>query len=473
MGAARHKTEVELVEVAASTPPPRGPEAPGRPARGLALTLLVVAVLLAIGGLVDSVVERRHREGLALLASSGVTLGEVDAQVAPRWRVATPVPELLWVDDDVLVTVAHVRGSQVVVGRDLVTGAERWRATFVSRLGTSRCTGQLDLTRVRPEGERQLLVCALRANPRLLGTHEAGTSLHVRSVRTGEVLAERHDDGALAGARLVGTDLLGVWAVDGTLEVRREDALTGSPVWRLPLPTHDPVLASAWVEVDAAGGLLLVGTAREVFAVDPAGTVVFSHAVAPPRQPMRLSVQPVGEDLFAVWQRRGRTWLPADLRAADGGVLIAGVGEPRRLVADDGSLGEVLLTRHPDGDILWDLGTRTKLWLARGEVRGAVVVDGIVVLEGEEGLEAVDPARRAPVWRVAGVEHVVGIARSGELVASLAGAQLVLVGLEPSTGRELWRAATGIDAPVRTAVVDGALFAVEPRAVSLLASREG
>src|SRR5690606_41165746 len=93
MGAARHKTEVELVEVAASTPPPRGPEAPGRPARGLALTLLVVAVLLAIGGLVDSVVERRHREGLALLASSDVTLGEVDAQVAPRGRVATPRSE--------------------------------------------------------------------------------------------------------------------------------------------------------------------------------------------------------------------------------------------------------------------------------------------------------------------------------------------------------------------------------------------
>ena len=477
MGAERHKTEVELVEVAASTPDPhdRAP-VPTHRARWTVVVLLVVIAVLASSIVLDGLAERRHRESLAFLVASGVALADVGPGLGPRWRVEHPQPDEAWIDDGVLVTVAQVRGSQVVQGRDLETGAELWRSTFASRLGTSRCTGRLG-DAGEPlggdEGDEPMLVCALRANPRLLGTDEGGTDLHVRSARTGQVLAERRDDAALAGARIVGPDLLAVWADDGELEVRREDARTGAVRWRLALATHEPVLASVWIEVDAVAGLLLVGTPREVFAVDPAGFVVFSHNVPPPRQPMRLAVRPVGDELFAVWQRRGRAWLPADLRGADGRVVLAGVGSPRAIAADDGSLGELLLTRHPDGDIVWDLGTRTKLWLARGEVRAAVVVGGLVVLETDAGLEGVDPRRRAPLWRTTDAEQVLGITTTGEVVATVPGETLILVGIDPATGSELWRAVTRLREPVRATVVDGALLAVQPRALSLLAVPDG
>ena len=473
MGAAGRKAPVELVEVAASTPsPPSREPRPAHRVRWTVLALLLVAAMLAGGAVFDRVAERRHLESLATLASSGISLADVGPGVRPGWRVETSAPESAWVDDGVLVTVAHARGNQVVTGRDLGTGDELWRATFVSRLGSSRCTGQL-AAEVADAGTDPLLVCALRATPRLLGADEGGTSLHVRSVRTGELMAERADPAALAGAWLVGPDLLGAWSADGVLEVRREDAVSGEIRWRLELETHEPVLASAWVEVGSAAGLLLVGTPREVFAVDPDGHLVFSHSIAPPRQPMRLALRPVTGDLFAVWQRQGRAWLPADLRASDGSMVLAGVGKPQDITADDGSLGPVLLTRHPDGDIVWDLEHRTKLWRARGDVQRVVVVGGLIVLETESGLDGVVPGRRAAVWRAPDVEQIIGIGRVGEVVASLPGESLTLVGIDPTSGQELWRAATDLRSPVRTVVVGGNLLAIQPRATSLLAVPDG
>ena len=88
-----------------------------------------------------------------------------------------------------------------------------------------------------------------------------------------------------------------------------------------------------------------------------------------------LAVRPVGEGLYAVWRTRVRE--PAGLIDADGGVLLAAIGTPRDLVADDGSLGTVLLARHPDGELLWDVVRRERLWRARGlEIEAGLVVGG-------------------------------------------------------------------------------------------------
>src|SRR5690554_901738 len=131
MGAERHKTEVELVEVAASTPDPhdRAP-VPTHRARWTVVVLLVVIAVLASSIVLDGLAERRHRESLALLVSSGVALAGVGPGLEPRWRAEHPQPDEAWIDDGVLVTVAQVRGNQVVQGRDLETGAELWRSTF-------------------------------------------------------------------------------------------------------------------------------------------------------------------------------------------------------------------------------------------------------------------------------------------------------------------------------------------------------
>ncbi len=456
---------VRLVEVAAPARLPPGPNGPpgGAGPRGSSRTVrwltALGALALAVSGI--AVVDHRNltRRAAALehLVAAGTYLADVGPDVTARWRVTTPAAQVLAVADGAVVTVTEIRGSQLVTARALGTGEELWRSTFALRLGSSRCLG--------PEraGDAPLVVCALRPHPRALGRDDGGTTFHVRHVRSGELLAERSEPGALLGMRLVDGDLLGAWLDGGRLEVRREDAVTGAVRWYLPLDTAAEVASPSAVGASAAGDELVVVTERDAFAVSDAGTLLFATATAPPRQPRRLALRPVGDGLYAVWRARERQ--PADLIDAVGGVRLAAIGTPRELVSDDGSLGTVVFTRHPDGDLLWDVPHRTKLWKADGEVNEGLVTDGVLVLASDAGLRVVDPRRGVTLWRAPAGTGLVGVA--GELVVHEGDA---LVGREARTGREVWRSAVELEDGTRFATVGGQLFALEPHAVVLLAA---
>ncbi|NLF05929.1 MAG: PQQ-like beta-propeller repeat protein [Actinomycetales bacterium] len=459
MGARTRKASVELVEVQGSQS--RGPSVAAHPSRWRAVLwpAVVVGVVLAVGALAVTAQreDARRANAVAHLVAAGTYLADVDADVAVRWRVTSPRAEVLAVADGAVITLTELRGTQLLVARDLGTGAELWRSTFALNLGSSRCLGPEHAT------DAPLVVCALRARPRVPGVDDAGTALHVRDVRTGELLAERRASGALLGMRLVDGDLLGAWLESGTLQVRREDATAGTPRWELTLETLEPVASASAVGAGVAGGELVVATLRDAFAVTEDGELAFTATTAPPRQPRQLALRPVGEDLYAVWRTRERE--PADLVDADGGGRLAAIGTPRVLVSDDGSLGTVVLTRHPDGDLLWDVARRAKLWRAHEEVAEALVTDGVLALAGESGVRVVDPRRGVTLWRSTRVTGLVGVA--GELVVR-EGSELV--GVEARTGLEVWRASTDLAEGTRFAVVGGHLFALEPRSVTLLAA---
>jgi len=422
-----------------------------------------VTSLMVAASTVDHRAQLRKAAGLERLLAAGTLLDDVGPGLAVRWRAESRETEILAVSEDSVVTVSEVRGSQLVVGRSLATGVERWRSTFALQLGSSRCHGPTD-----PEGSA-LVVCALRARSRAIGAPESGTALHVRDLDTGVLLAERFSPDALVDARLVGKDLLGAWWRDGTLEVRREEAVSGHVHWRVQLETLEPIARVSEVAVDDVAGELIVGTERDVFAVTRDGTISSASSVSPPWQPQRLALRPVGDGYYALW--RASLGHPADLVEPDGRTLLAAVGTPRRLAADDGSLGTVLFALHPDGDILWDVPGRTKLWVARDEVGAGLVVDGVLVLETETGLRAADPARGSALWRAPRVSRLLGLA--GDVVGleseSLAGGS-AFVGIDPHTGRESWRSPASVPASSRFVVVGGQLFAVGPDGVSLLAS---
>jgi len=467
MGAQVRKEAVELVEVEPSATSPLDPASdPSRPpvARPVAWLMALTLVLVAAGGIavLDHRTQQRRAAAAEHLLAAGTLLTDVGPGLSARWRVSARETEILAVADGVVVTATEAGGSQLVVGRSLATGGELWRSTFALQLGTSRC--------LAPErgGQAPVVVCALRAHARVLGVDGGGTALHVRDLRSGELLAERFSPDALMGLRLVDGDLLGAWFRSGELEVRREDAVTGRERWRLALETHEAVRSPSTVGVDDAGGELFVATERDVFAVTEDGSLAFSSSAAPPHQPQRLALRPVGEGFYAVW--RTRSGLPADLIDSDGRVRLAAVGTPRELRADDGSLGTVVLTRHPDGDILWDVVRRTKLWVARGPVEAGVVVDGVVVLDTGTGLRTVDPRRGATLWQALDVTRLVGL--SGDVIGfvpGIDGAGGEIVGFEPHSGREAWRAPTSLGADTRFNAVGGQLFALEPDAVTLLA----
>lgn len=460
MGAPSRMATVELLEVPAS--PPRGPEAPARGPRSrrrVPAWLLGVLVLSLLGGAIGST-ELRGRaaraEARERLVAAGTFLADVGPGVRVRWRETGPRAEVLAVADGVVVTISESHDAQLLVARSLEMGAELWRSTFALRLGSSRC--------LAPErsGEAAVLVCALRARPRIPGRDEGGTSLHVRELGSGELLAERRAAEALVGARLVDGDLVGAWFSSGSLEVRREDAVTGERRWSVPLELLEELGSPSAAQAHGVAGQLVVATDREAFAVSEDGSVALERRIAPPRQARRSEVLPLAGGLFVVTGSRERAH--SELVDADGRVRLAAIGVPLPLLADDGSLGPVVLADHPDGDLLWQAERREKLWRGSTATEAGIVTGGVLAVESPLGVRVMDPRRRVPLWTDPEA-RLVGVGR--QLVTLSGGA---LVGTEAPTGLEIWREPVELAEGARLVVVGGELFALEPGSIAHLGS---
>ena len=366
---------------------------------GLARAGAVVAAVACIGVVVQQGTFAAQEATLAGLPGLSVPL---DRPLHEAWRFGGAFP-LGWVDGDLVVSGATGANGSSVSGLtriDTATGAVRWSVPtmgWCTTLGTAVASAQAAAT--LPQLDDANLVCPL-------GT-EAGDGLSVDPSTTLAAI-DLADGAAGPGPNLAGV-LLAVDAVDGDvvsatttqdgrLLAVRWSPDTGRTIWRYA--SAEGVLdytggyGLSWgtgtldVAVDDQVLSLDLATGREVEAgADPATPV----GETPPEIELSLADGSVvrGGGGTSVFRRT----------SADGAALPAWPGRPLAVGVDDGSLAGIAFAGTEDTRVgAVDVGSGKTRWYASG-VSVVAVMQGRVIVLGQDSLSALDGASGETLWR--------------------------------------------------------------------------
>lgn len=176
---------------------------------------------------------------------------------AVAWTTRGPwSPRTVLAGDTVVVYAADVDDG-TAEGLDLVTGAVRWRTTLPSGpLGTLRRCLAVD----PGPGERAAVVCLTEPERSAVRTAPVAGPVVVLDALDGRVVARRDARGTVAGAVVLGRDLVLPLADESGVAVERSDARTGTPVWRTQVLDPPVTVPPQRVALRAGRGTLLVAT---------------------------------------------------------------------------------------------------------------------------------------------------------------------------------------------------------------------
>lgn len=437
------RTDVELVED--DLPPADPPADAGRDGgqgegrgrrRALLLGAAVVAVLVVVGVVGQSVVAARERARLAALAD---VPGVVDPFDGPVRAVSTSTDDrLLWpyartADGWLVAPYVSDEGMASVQAVDPADGEVRWRTDLLTL----------------PDPEHNPAEChPLGSDGQRLACHVTdgyldddgdwldGTArrLVVLDLDDGSVLADLGDDlpAGWSWTRFtVMGDLVVTTGADAAGRHVRATSAAGEVVWETPLPGTE---RDQWITLTATAEVLAVQTADGVHVLDRTGAVR----------------QTIADEESVVRATLGAAVVVEQL-VGDGVVLVEGAdshaltGRWVPLVADDGSADGLVLTSDRTGLRAWSRDGRPR-WTAE-TMRGAataVVLDGRVTVAVAGDVVTLDAATGREVWRADGLQPEAGIATDGRLVLGLARGKGTtsdtVVAFDLHDGSTAWRA---------------------------------
>jgi len=383
-----------------------------RPFVAAGMLAAVVGLVAAFGLVTPTLVTAQERRQVLAATSFAGAVHVLDAGPAVRWSVPfDDTVDPLLVGDTIVVVDGPDLQHRELVGRDVVTGAQRWSVPLAADPSP---------TQVRCQEIDGRLVCVVGEGPppdqRALAPGErppdpAPAVLLVVDARTGGVLASRHLTGRVVAATTIGSDVVVATYWWGAFAVRRVDPLTGDVRWERRDGAAVTVPAVGDVTLRAGGGL--------VVATVSGATLVLRGATGERVRPAQRT---------------------------------AGTDETRML--EDGTLVRTRYRLEAVGvDVMSDLSTgEGEPWLtARGvpvepEVRdgrsGLVYTSGALAggpLVGR--VSAYVPGRSNPVWRAFAPAREIAVDVGDRVVLRVAGA---LVGVDSRTGDQVWRRAFGL-----------------------------
>ncbi len=354
--------------------------------RASAASLAVAA--LTIGGLTLHDAAVVHADDALVAASADVPglVGSLRRPLTEQWRG----PGSVEVVGAVALAAELYQGTTRTVARDAATGTVRWLMPRSLTPGN-----QPPSCRALAAGARAL-TCEI---PGRLGIQAANTDealgstpgrLVTLDATSGSVIDLMVLPVATVGWAVAGSDLVTAHVTDDELVVARTGPATQREAWsqRVALPVGT---LARQLSLRVADGLVqLSGSTALVLDVD-SGTVLGSFLPGlPGSTALQLSSGRLG---FTVWQGRAGTW--HDRRGRAGATL---TGTPLEAPIDDGSGGALLLMH--DGTFVFavDAVDSGSLWTRSPIERALLRLHGLLLVEGEGRLQAVDAETGATRW---------------------------------------------------------------------------
>lgn len=376
--------------------------------------------------------ERRVLTAPAPLAGA---LRSLPGPPAVGWTAAGPWAPQAVLAGDTVVVYATGEEDRTVRGLDLVTGALRWRATLpVAPLGSPRRCLPVDPT----PGVAAAVVCLTEPERSAVRPEPAAGPLVVLDALDGRVLDERVVTGLVAGAVVVGQDLVLPRTDDEGVVVERTDARTGTPVWRAQVLAAPVASPPQRIVLREGSGALLVAAGGSSHVLDAAtGAAV-------------RSVDRGNRPRDHVGLLRDGSVLVGAYGTGDSALMIrTTVHEPggRERFTTPGTVSEPRVSDRP-GERLYawstlpgsPFGGRVRavsrvtgreLWRSPGPSAGVLLeLDGVAVLHGAGFAVGVDVRDGDALWR----RHV-SLAPAEQLLTD--GERVLLTRTEPGNGSVL------------------------------------
>jgi outer membrane protein assembly factor BamB len=478
--------EVELVELLDEADPaadsgdrddaPRPPLAPSRwgPAAGgrtRNALLLVLAVVLAITGVVAVVSERREAARLRALADVPGVLAPLSGPPQELWRTdGWPMARIHEVDGRLVVVMRTRAHGLDAVALDPATGEVVWRTPLPSDApgeAWADCVvpgapgpdpGPDPAADPAPDEDaepRPVLVCVV---PDELATTTDGLGLdqYTYAVRARRLMVDARTGALIEDAPVtppvsiasLGDDLLvGIIDDDGHGHVIRGRPGTGDLAWRFttPEPVPEDQFGQRRMSVRAEGDLV-VADAGTVWALSATGEVLLELPGAP--TPFGGFTEVVGNGRFLARSPLGGDTVVTELVEVASGRSTTVEGYVVVPVPDDGSVPDVLLIGPTDdtGLVARDATSGETLWTVPGHDSGPpLVLDGRIVGVDGGRVEALDGGTGRVLWStpVPGVSAS-SLVTDGRVVVAVTtdGRDGGLVALDLRDGRQVWSTQT-------------------------------
>jgi outer membrane protein assembly factor BamB len=434
-------TQVELEDEQQDQDAGAGPSrrAGPSPRRRWWAVAVVGAVVVAAGAY--AVVDDRRQQ--ADLERHVGLPGVVDSLAEPpqeAWRgqldgSATQLADLVVTGSPV---VTDLTTPAVVTGRDLETGAERWRIEGPGGAPGS-CVAELE------GAGGPVLLCALPVAEDEDAVGMPSLAWRLVDPTSGEVTLLPETVGKALPVSVFGEidgDLLvAASRDDGSAALVRYDIGAGEVAWESPLPQPpDAFVDGNFREVSARGELAVVRQADLTLLFDADGQQLHrldreqTTGPAPERLPLLLRT----EHGAGVWTgRETGTWFAPDgTRTADL------VGRPLD-VDVVGDTERVAVLRRDGGVVGVDVTTGDELWERPLEGRARAQLDGRLVLSDRDRLLAVDVRTGEDVWQTdlgPTIDAAAWTLTDGVRIAlpGLRDGRVTLTAFDLASGREVW-----------------------------------
>lgn len=372
----------------------RGPGWPGarRGWRGWWPAAVAVALLVGGAAVATHVAARTSEARADAIAAVPGFVRPLDGPPVELWRAPAGGRGGVVSAGGLLVTVVETAESWRVQGHEPRSGDVVWGVEATAR---SRGPGLDPVVVTCPPGPTgsDVLLCRWTASRPVAGRGEGPmppTEVLALDARDGTRLGAWDVTDAVVGLRRVEDDVvLAAVDADGRVRVERRAGTDGTVRWSHRAPEALTLRSGsrAVPSLTVAGEVVvLAGPVVAVLAADS------GEVVSQGERGRRLVVGPLSGGRFATWA----TGTGAFLHTADGRPVARVPGVPVRLAADDGSLdvllsdaGSRVLALDRDGAPVWRLVTVQS---------PAAVVDGAVLLWGEEGVSVADGADGRLLW---------------------------------------------------------------------------
>lgn len=368
-----------------------------------ATTALVALALTVLVGLPRWSLAHERRVLTAPVELAGA-IRPLGGPPAVAWSTRGPwSPRTVLAGDTVVVYAADV-DDVAAEGLDLVTGAVRWRARLPGGpLGTlRRC-----LAVAPAPGEPAAVVCLTEPERSAVGTEPVAGPVVVLDALDGRVVARRDARGTVAGAVVVGRDLVLPLADESGVVVERSDARTGAPVWRTQVLDPPVTVPPQRVVLRAADGALLVATGGTSLVLEEATGRVVDVVDRGNRPRDHVGLLRDGSVLVGAYGTAGSALMIRTTVYDPGG---------RERFTTRGTLSEPRVSDRPEERLYaWSslpgspFGGRVRavsrldgreLWQSPGPSAGVLLeLDGVAVLHGAGFEVGVDARRGEQLWR--------------------------------------------------------------------------